>query len=644
MKFPSKNQWLRFFEILTKKEKIFFSLFWFLFFFSASYLLINFYLKSTKIVPAEGGIYVEGILGSPVRINPIYSPENDPDRDLVELIFSGLMKYGENGIEKDLAKDYKILDDGKTYQFSLRDDIFWSDGKKITVDDVVFTIEAIQNSETKSPLRSAWLGVEIERISESILNFKLKEASFTFLENTTLKIIPKHLWQEIPFKDFALSTLNLKPIGSGPYLLKDLKMNGEGKIESAELRINKKYYGEKPKIEKIVFKFFKEKDSLIKNWKKGKIMGFTLPEREDFNQNLNLYSFPSPRYFAVFFNTKSEVLKSRNIRKALSFSIDKKEILKDGKKVDSPILPEIYGFDSPSKSYYFDREKAKEILNEEGFKKENGKMVKRMKIEPEFEFKLDLKLGSEGKEVSELQKCLSKFPEIYPEAEITGYFGPKTRKAVILFQEKYKEEILEPLNLKKGTGQVGEITRKKLNQVCFEIKEEVRELKFSLATVDQEPLITIAKNLKQQWEKIGIEVELKFYQPNFLLEKIIKPRDYEMLLFGQALGKIPDPFSFWHSSQTKNPGLNLSLYENRNCDKILEELRKTFDEKERKEKFERLQEILIEDAPALFLLRGDYFYFVSKKIKGIKERVILDPSQRFLEIEDWYIKEKRVWK
>lgn len=644
MKFPSKNQWLRFFDVLTKKEKFFFCLFLFLLFFSISCLAFNFYFEKTKIVPAKGGIFIEGILGSPRWINPIYSMKNDVDRDLVELLFSGLLKYGKNGIEKDLVKSYKISEDKKTFEFFLKENIFWSDGQPITAEDVIFTIEAIQSQQTKSPLRSAWLNVEVEKMSEKALRFKLKEGSPNFLENATLKIIPKHLWKDVPFKDFPLSIFNLKPVGSGPYVLKDLKMDEEGKIKSVELERNEKYHGKKPKIEKIVFKFFDDKNSLIESWKKRKIMAFTLPEREKIDQNLNSYVFPSPRYFAVFFNTNSKFLKSKNIRKALVLAVNKKEIFEDKKIVESPFFPEIYDLNLPSKTYRFDIDRAKEILAKEGFNLENGKMVKRIKIEPEFEFKKDLKLGSEGKEVSELQKCLSKFPQIYPEAEITGYFGPKTRKAVIRFQEKYKEEILEPLNLKRGTGMVGKATRKKLNQVCFERKEEIIELKLSLSTVKEEDLIEIARKLKEQWKKIGIDVELKFYKSNFFLEKILKPRDYEMVLFGQALGKIPDPFAFWHSSQKKDPGLNLSLYENKKFDKILEELRKTFDEEKRKEKLEKLQEILIEDAPALFLFRGDYFYFVSKKIKGIEEITILDPSQRFLEIENWYIREKRVWK
>ncbi|KPJ57126.1 hypothetical protein AMJ49_02385 [Parcubacteria bacterium DG_74_2] len=649
MKFPSKNQWKQFFKILDKKEKISFFICFFLFSISLTFLSVSSYFKNTKIVPAKGGGYVEGVLGSPRWINPIYSPSNDADRDLVELIFSGLLRYGENGIEKDLVQDYKVLDEGKTYEFSLKENIFWSDGKPLTVDDVIFTIKAIQGSETRSPLRPSWLGIDTEKVSEKVLRFKLKESSATFLENVTLKIIPKHIWEEVPLKDFSLSIWNLKPIGSGPYVLENLIIDKEGQIKSLDLVINKKYFGQKPYIPKITFKFFEKKEDLIESYEKGEIMGFNLPWEKDFDQELVLYSFSSPRYFAIFFNTKeSKILNSKTVRQALSYSIDKKEILKKflggSKAVDSPILPEIYDFKAPSKIYEFDFEKAMAMLDEEGFKEEDGKRIKVLKIEPGFEFKSDLKLGSEGKEVTELQKCLSQFPEIYPEGQITGYFGPKTREAVIKFQEKYSEEILKPFDLKKGTGDVRKTTRKKLNEVCFLRKEEKIPLKLSLATVNESPLIDIAKNLKEQWEEIGIEVEVKIYDQNTILEKVIKPRDYELLLFGEALGKIPDPFPFWHSSQTIDPGLNLSLYEKKDCDKLLEEARKSLDEKERKENLEKFQDVLIEDAPALFLFRGDYFYFVSNKIKGIQEKIILDPSQRFLGIENWYIREKRVWK
>ena len=97
MKLPSKSQWRQFFKVLTKKEGIIFFIFLFLFFSSFLFLSINFYFKNTEIKSAEGGTYIEGVVGSPRFINPIYAEAYDVDRDLVEIIFSGLMKYSPEG-------------------------------------------------------------------------------------------------------------------------------------------------------------------------------------------------------------------------------------------------------------------------------------------------------------------------------------------------------------------------------------------------------------------------------------------------------------------------------------------------------------------------------------------------------------------
>ena len=110
------------------------------------------------------------------------------------------------------------------------------------------------------------------------------------------------------------------------------------------------------------------------------------------------------------------------------------------------------------------------------------------------------------------------------------------------------------------------------------------------------------------------------------------------------MGKIPDPFPFWHSVQTQDPGLNLTSYENEEVDELLEEARQTLDEEKRKEKLEEFQDILIEDAPCVFLYNPDYIYLASKKIKGINEQIITDPSKRLSNIQNWYIETKRAWK
>jgi len=654
-KWPSKSQWRQFFKILNKKEKVIFFSLLFLFFSSFLILAINFYFKNTEIKPAEGGIYIEGVVGFPRWINPLYAPSNDVDRDLTELIFSGLLKYDLNGkIVLDLARDYKILENGKIYEFYLKENLFWSDGKPLTADDVIFTIKSIQDPNAKSPLRGSWVGVKVEKISDLEIRFELKNESSVFLENCTLKIIPKHIWENISPQNFPLALYNnLKPVGSGLYQLKNLFQDKEGKINSLTLVRNPYYFGKSPYLNEISFRFFEKEEELIKNYRQGEIKGFTLTSLTNFTDSANLYSLILPRYFAIFFNSgNSKVLSEKEVREALNYGTNKEEIINNilegrGKIVDSPLLPDIYGFNPPSKVYEYNLEKANDILEKAGFlKNETGIREKIVKKVIPFQFKSNLTFGSRGQEVEELQKCLAKDKEIYPEGLVSGYFGNTTKEAVIRFQEKYKEDILKPYELEKGTGEVKGKTREKLNEICFPIAEEKVLLKFSLATPNQPQLIEAANLLKKQWQALGVELEIKTFEIQNLAatEEVIRQRNYSSLLFGEVLGAIPDPFPFWHSSQKNDPGLNLASYENKECDKLLEEARKNLNEAERKEKLEKFQDILIEDAPVVFLYNPDYLYLVSKEIKGVNVKIIADPSKRFTDIEHWYIKIKRVWK
>jgi ABC-type transport system substrate-binding protein len=631
----------------NKIERFFFFLFLFSFFFSFSFLALNFYFERTKIVPKEGGIFVEGMVGFPNYLNPIYSIASDVDDSITNLLFSSLMKFEGKNLVPDLAEGYKVLEDGKVFEVSLKDNIFWSDGQKITSDDIIFTVKTIQNPETKSPLRNAWLGVDIEKISEKDFKFILKNPSYVFLENLTLKPIPKHVFENIPPANLSLSFLNLKPEGSGPYQLEKIERDKDGKIILVELKRNENYFGKKPYIQKFVFKFFENEEKLLEAVKKKEIDGFSQKEFQEI-AGFEVLNFKMPRYFAVFLNLERKIFSEKEVREALNLGTDKREILKaisnKGEIINSPLLPE-FSFKKSEKTN-FDLGKAKEILENAGYKDLDGDGIleKIVVKEPSFQFKSDLSLGSKGKEVEELQKCLAKDPEVYPEGEVTGYFGNKTKEAVIRFQEKYRKDILEPLGLEKGNGEVRGKTREKLNQVCFERKEEKYVLKFSLTTAEDPILLKTAQILKKQWEKLGFGVEIKSYKIEDLKREIIPKKDYDALLFGQILGKIPDFFSYWHSTQIGENGLNLSNYQNKDVDKILEEVREEFDEEKRKEKLKKFEEILNKDCPAIFLYNPNYFYFVSEKVKGVKENFVSFPSERFWNVENWYIKEKRVWK
>ena len=663
--FPSFSQWKQIFKVLRKEEKVKLLIFFLIAMVSFLFLTISFYLDNTKVVPASGGVYKEGVIGQPRFINPIYGETNDVDRALIDLVFSGLMTYDKKGkIVEDLVDTYEVLDDGKTYEFQLKDNIFWHDGKTLTTDDIIFTIKTIQNSDYKSPLRANWIDIEVEKISDKSLRFKLKSPYNSFLENLTVKIIPKHIWNNIPSDNFALSSYNLQPIGSGPYQFRGINQIASGLIKNIYFDHNRKYYNKPALISDLHFYFFEKKEDLIKAVKSGEINGFSLGFFSEDDQKLFLrekftkYTFYSPRYFAAFFNfapngQKSPILSDENIRKALSYSINKDDIIKEigiSTKVDSPILPDFFGYNEPSLIYNFDIEKAENLLDKVGFKiSESGQREKPIVKTSAFQFKKYLKVGSKGTDVNQLQSCLARLDEVFKNIltdETNGTYGKATEEAVTEFQKKYLSDL-------KPTGELGASTRGKLNELCVNPSPNSQVLSFTITTTNQPQLLKVAELLKNYWQNIGAVVDINAVSVTDL-KPIIKERNYGILLYGEALGAEPDLYPFWHSSQKIDPGLNLSSYENKDVDKLLKEARETLDYEIKKQKLEKLQDNIINNAPALFLYNPDYIYFVSQKISGIDSEFvdnpnnmvrgkIIDPAKRFLNITDWYVKTKRIW-
>ncbi len=517
--------------------------------------------------PASGGGYSEGLVGEPRYLNPILASTNEVDRDITTLIFSGLVKHNNRGqIIPDLAENYKISADGKTYEFILRDKLFWPDNKPLTSDDVVFTLNLIKDGKYQSPLRNNWQGIKIEKIDDKKLTIKLPVQYEPFLENAAVGILPQHLWANIQPQNFLLTQLNTKPIGLGQYQLAKITKNAAGSIRSMELSPNPKYYSQ-ANIAKIVLRFYENQEDLISGYKRGEIDGFSLnspKEKDDIkNRSVNFYNLKLPRYFAVFFNQpKSDVLSDVNVRKALGYATDRKtitaEILKNEAEAQSGPFPfGVLKLEPPDKTYEFNIETAADLLDKAGWKKssENG------------------------------------------------------------------------IREKKLSGQ-----KKKTS------------LEFTLTTTDWPELTQVASLLKTDWEKIGAKVNLDVVPVNAIQLQTIRPREYEALLFGEVLGLNPDPFSFWHSTQRKDPGLNLSAYSNKKVDGLLESARQMLSPQEKIKKYSEFQNIIMNDLPAIFLYSPNYIYAVSNKVKGVETEAINTPSQRFENINQWYISTTRVKK
>lgn len=169
-------------------------------------------------------------------------------------------------------------------------------------------------------------------------------------------------------------------------------------------------------------------------------------------------------------------------------------------------------------------------------------------------------------------------------------------------------------------------------------KKGDKVLSLKLVIPSDNESIQTAEKISQNLLKVGIDIKVVKVDPSEIQANHIRPRDFDMILIGQEIGVNPDLFSFWHSSQINDPGLNISGFNNREVDKLLEQTRRINDKTQLVEKNKRIQEILIEEAPALYLYNPIYTIAVSKNIQGYKEGNISDPIDHLNSIYLWYRK------
>lgn len=520
------------------------------------------YLSLTKPVAAAGGHYIEGMISQPRYINPILSQTSDADAALSRLIYASLFVSGPQGLpEKSLASDYAIAEDGKLITIYLKTGVRFHDGEELTAEDVVFTIRALQDPAYKSPLRSNWLGVEVSAPERYTVVFTLKKPYFGFLENLTLGILPKHIWESIPADRFTLADYNLmQPIGAGPYRFQDIDKDADGSILSYHVEAFEDYFEGRPFLDRITLRFYADEESLTAAFNHQEVMGmYSVTNRQVANlsekRQPRVREIALPRLFAVFLNTnKSIALAYDEVRQALSFATDRDAIIervldKKALAASGPLLPFMFGF-TPSEGKSFDLEKANQLLDEKGWKR--------------------------------------------------GDDGIRTKDGI--------------------------------------------PLRFSLFTPDWPELVMTADILKQSWREVGADIEVKVLSQSDLYQTVIRPREYDALLFGQGSMLDPDPYSFWHSSQKADPGLNLAFFEDKRADEVLASARETLDQNKRAELYREFQDIVRREQPAIFLYSPAYLSVTSNKVHGFNLRSLNTPADRFTDVTHWYIETKRVKK
>lgn len=165
----------------------------------------------------------------------------------------------------------------------------------------------------------------------------------------------------------------------------------------------------------------------------------------------------------------------------------------------------------------------------------------------------------------------------------------------------------------------------------------------TIRTSNVPELKNVASAVKEDWEKLGIRVDIELYEPGDLSQNVIRPRKYEALLYGMVIGRDQDLYAFWDSQERNDPGLNIALYANKTVDALLENSRSSIDDTKRTADLQKIEDLVAADYPAAFIYAPNFTYAVPADLRGVVLPQIITPSDRFATVASWYRRSDKVW-
>jgi peptide/nickel transport system substrate-binding protein len=510
------------------------------------------------VVPTNGGVLHEGIVGAPRFVNPVLAITR-ADQDMAQLLFRGLYTVDESGIlVPDLAESVTISDDGRVYNLKLKTDQFWHDNTPITAEDVRYTIALVQNPELKSPIRGNWNDVGIELIDTHELNLVLDEPYTPFIENLTLGIVPRHLFERLSTDEIPFSQYNTQPVGSGPFRIAAVQRSESGLIERYELEPFAQH-GSTPAIARLVVHFFADEPAVRRALEAGEITHTAALDHQSVavlaaDHDYTVYTAALPRVFGMYPNqNRNAVLRDQAVRRALSYAIDRGALVNDilsgyGTPAYSPIPP---GF-GPATTGTSSLDRATNALLAGGWE----------------------------------------------QTSVGGW-------------EKEIDDVVVPLAV-------------------------------TITTANVDPFEASAEAVAEAWTALGVDVSIALYEQSDLVQAVIRPRDYQLLLFGTEIGRQLDLYPFWHSSQREDPGLNVAQYTNITVDDVLEKYR-TDSSANPSTLLETFLTEFQADEPAIFLFAPQFTYVTRSDIPIPIPDLLNRPSERFAALETWHVESESLW-
>jgi peptide/nickel transport system substrate-binding protein len=542
------------------------------------------------IQPATGGIYTEGIIGTFGRLNPVLDFVNPADQDIDRLIYSSLVRFDDRGLPvNDLVESMGISQDGNNYNISLRENAEWHDGRPVTSEDVVFTIELLRMEDLPIPqdIRALWQTVEVNALDEHTLQIRLPEPFAPFVDYLTFGILPEHLLGGLSAQELIDSDFNLQPIGSGPYRFERLLVgddqavpggagtdegNSEGaspaetspEIRGVVLESFDDYYLEAAFIEQFVFRYYPDSGTALSAYLEGEVLGISRVNTNVLSvalnsSELNLYSSQLPMLKILFLNLDDPdvpFFQDISVRRALMMGLDRQRMidtLLDGQATLAygPIFPGSWAYFDGIEHLEYDPDTAVSLLRQAGFS-----------------------IPAEG-----------------------------------------------------GSARVN---------------EEGQALSFELLYPEDPQYAPIAEAIAGDWGKIGISVELRAVPYQELVNDYLEPRSYQAALVDLDLAKSPDPdpYSFWHQAQITG-GQNFGKWDDRQASEYLEQARIELDRAERTRLYHNFQVRFATELPALPLFYPVYNYAIDNTVQGVTVGPLYSTSDRFASVGEWFLVAER---
>lgn len=277
---------------------------------------------------SRGGTYSEGILGEVKSLNPIFAT-TDAEKSFERLAFSRLYSIDSDGsLKGDLAENVETSDNYRNFTIKMRKNATWSDGQKITADDVIFTIKNLKDQNLNPSAYKVWKNVEASKTGDYEIKFKVPSNSSSVLYGFNFSILPEHILKDVSTDKIRESSFSNNPITSGPFNFKGVQTNGNKTTVS--LVKNKNYYKGEPYIDNFDIVVFQDEARLKKALISGEIVASPSVKISDFSNSeragLNSHEISVNRGIYAFMNNSDPILKDAKVRKAIQTGLDVNKI------------------------------------------------------------------------------------------------------------------------------------------------------------------------------------------------------------------------------------------------------------------------------------------------------------------------------